>query len=144
MRKFTAIKKIWRHIKKRQKETAKTAGKQMAALWRRQKIGKSEAVKVIMVLLFCAALAGEYFETRQTARFEEEILPLKEKIGQMLMIGFRGTEAPADSYIAGAIAELNLGGVILFDYDAPSKSRPRNIVDWQQTQNLIANLKSYD
>ncbi len=143
MRKFTAIKKIWRHIKKRQKETAKTAGKQMAALWRRQKIGKSEAVKVIMVLLFCAALAGEYFETRQTARFEEEILPLKEKIGQMLMIGFRGTEAPADSYIAGAIAELNLGGVILFDYDAPSKSRPRNIVDWQQTQNLIANLKSY-
>ena len=139
MQKSTAAKKIWRHIKKRQQET----GKQMATFWRRRKINRGGAAKAIVVLLFCAAILGEYLETRQIARFEEEIRPLKEKIGQMLMVGFRGAEIDGDSPIAKTIAELNLGGVILFDYDAPSNSRPRNIVDWQQTQNLIADLKSY-
>lgn len=139
MRKSTAAKKIWRHIKKRQQET----GKQMATFWRRRKINRGGAAKAIVVLLFCAAIAGEYLESRRIARLEEEIRPLKDKIGQMLMVGFRGAEIDSDSPIAKTIAELNLGGVILFDYDAPSNSRPRNIVDWQQTQNLIADLKSY-
>lgn len=59
------------------------------------------------------------------------------------MIGFRGTQAPADSYIAKSIVDINLGGVILFDYDVPSKSRLRNITDPEQTKKLVSDLKSY-
>ncbi len=68
---------------------------------------------------------------------------LKRQIGQMLLIGFRGTEITENSYIVRAIKDLNIGGVILFDYDAPSKSFPRNIVSPKQTKNLITNLKKF-
>jgi beta-N-acetylhexosaminidase len=66
---------------------------------------------------------------------------LRAKIGQMLIVGFRGTEIGDDSKIARQIAELNLGGVILFDYDNPSKSFPRNIVGPAQTKELIARIQ---
>jgi beta-N-acetylhexosaminidase len=68
---------------------------------------------------------------------------LKEQIGQMLMIGFRGTEITENSYIVQAMENLNIGGVILFDYDVPSKSFPRNITNPKQTKNLIADLKKF-
>ncbi|MFH1714082.1 MAG: glycoside hydrolase family 3 protein [Candidatus Nealsonbacteria bacterium] len=66
---------------------------------------------------------------------------LKEKIGQMLMIGFRGTEVSEDSEIIKIIKELNLGAVILFDYDIPSGSFPRNIVNAEQTKKLVNDMK---
>jgi len=68
---------------------------------------------------------------------------LKNKIGQMVIIGFRGTEATDDSYIANVIKDLKIGGVILFDYDVPSKSYPRNIINPEQTEKLISDLKTY-
>ncbi|MDD4062444.1 MAG: glycoside hydrolase family 3 protein [Candidatus Pacebacteria bacterium] len=68
---------------------------------------------------------------------------LKSKIGQMLIVGFRGLEVDSDSSITKAINDLNLGGVILFDYDVPSKGEiKRNITDPEQTKELIKNLKS--
>ena len=68
---------------------------------------------------------------------------LKAQIGQMLLIGFRGTEITKDSYIVNAMNDLNIGGIILFDYDVPSKSFPRNITNPEQTKNLIADLKKF-
>jgi len=68
---------------------------------------------------------------------------LKYKIGQMLMVGFRGVKATDDSYIVGAIKDLELGGVVLFDYDVSTKSFLRNIVNPDQTKKLILNLQSY-
>ena len=68
---------------------------------------------------------------------------LKKQIGQMLMIGFRGAEITENSYIVSAMQDLNVGGIILFNYDAPSKSFPRNIIDPEQTKNLIADLKKF-
>lgn len=68
---------------------------------------------------------------------------LKSKIGQMLIVGFRGLEIDSNSSITKAINDLNLGGVILFDYDVPSKGEiKRNITDPEQTKELIKNLKS--
>ncbi len=67
---------------------------------------------------------------------------LRQKIGQMLIIGFRGTEAKQESYIAGVLEEIKPGGVILFDYDLPSQSFPRNITSPEQAKNLIAQLKN--
>ncbi|HQL41991.1 MAG TPA: glycoside hydrolase family 3 N-terminal domain-containing protein, partial [Candidatus Omnitrophota bacterium] len=66
---------------------------------------------------------------------------LRSDIGQMLIIGFRGTEVSEGSFIVKAIRELNIGGVILFDIDGPTKSFPRNIVNAQQVSALIAGLK---
>ncbi|MFA5742481.1 MAG: beta-N-acetylhexosaminidase [Candidatus Paceibacterota bacterium] len=68
---------------------------------------------------------------------------LKEKIGQMLIVGFRGTKIAAKSVIGDQIKNLNLGGVVLFDYDNPSKSFPRNITSPAQTKQLITDLQSF-
>lgn len=68
---------------------------------------------------------------------------VKERIGQMLVVGFRGTEASADSYVGRLISDLNIGGVILFDFDIPSNSFPRNIVSPEQTKRLVARLQSH-
>lgn len=64
-------------------------------------------------------------------------------MGQMLIIGFRGTEANNNSYIIKTIKELNIGGVILFDRDNPSKGEiQRNIINVEQTKKLITNIKN--
>jgi hypothetical protein len=68
---------------------------------------------------------------------------LKEQIGQMLLIGFRGTEITKNSYIVKTMNDLNIGGIILFDYDVPSKSFPRNITNPEQTKKLIIDLKKF-
>ena len=68
---------------------------------------------------------------------------LKEKIGQMIMIGFRGTEAPENSDIYKIIKDVKIGGVALFDYDVPSNSFPRNIINPEQTKKLISDLQKY-
>jgi beta-N-acetylhexosaminidase len=69
---------------------------------------------------------------------------LKNKIGQMLIVGFRGTEINDESNIVKAIKKLNLGGVILFDEDNPSgKTMERNIINPEQTKKLIIDLKKY-
>jgi len=141
--KLKSLKKFARAIAFAVKKPAADSKKFLKARWRRRKkIGKSAMAKALAVFLFCLAMIFQHFHDEKIAREEEAIRPLKEKIGQMLMIGFRGTAINDDSDIANAIGELNLGGVILFDYDAPSKSRPRNIVDWEQTKKLIADLKS--
>jgi len=67
---------------------------------------------------------------------------LKDKIGQMLIIGFRGTEINDNSFIVKAIKDLNLGGVVLFDKDVPSAGEiPRNIINPEQTKKLVQDLK---
>ena len=73
---------------------------------------------------------------------QEENNDLKQKIGQMLIVGFRGTEVSEDSEIIKQINEYNLGGVILFDWDVPGQQFPRNITNPEQTKKLVADLKS--
>lgn len=67
---------------------------------------------------------------------------LKGQIGQMLVVGFRGTAIDENAYISKAIKDLNLGGVILFDIDVPTKRFPRNIVNPAQVKKLTADLKA--
>lgn len=70
-------------------------------------------------------------------------LGLKRKIGQLLLIGFRGLEVKNGSGIAETIKDLNIGGVILFDYDVPSKTYSRNIASPKQVKKLTTDLQSY-
>lgn len=67
---------------------------------------------------------------------------LKEKIGQMLIVGFRGVNFSEESFIGKALSDLEPGGVVLFDFDVPSQTFPRNIVNAAQLKKLIAGLQN--
>ncbi len=67
---------------------------------------------------------------------------LRGKIAQMLMVGFRGTELTKDSHIYKDIKDYKIGGVILFEYDAPTKARPRNITSEAQVAKLVADMQA--
>ena len=49
-------------------------------------------------------------------------IPLEVKIGQMLLVGFRGLAVDQMHPIVADIRDRHLGGVVLFDFDAPSWS----------------------
>ena len=73
-------------------------------------------------------------------------MPVDQKIGQMLMVGFHGTSAGPKSQICQDIHRYHLGAVILFDYNPVDKSKPKNIANRKQLKKLTAELQqcSYD
>jgi len=99
---------------------------------------KKKHLNIVLLLVALIVLVGFYY-----LYSTNEDRKLKNEIGQMIMIGFRGTEAKPGSYITKVLREVKVGGVILFDYDVPSKSYNRNIVNPEQVENLISNLKVY-
>ncbi len=66
---------------------------------------------------------------------------LAAKIGQMLMVGFRGLAVDDRHPIIHDIRDRHLGGVVLFDYDVPSKTPVRNIASPEQVKTLVAGLQ---
>lgn len=66
---------------------------------------------------------------------------LEEKIGQMLMAGFRGLEVNDTSQITRDIEEYHLGSIILFDYDVALDRPIRNIESREQVTSLNRNLQ---
>jgi beta-N-acetylhexosaminidase len=95
-----------------------------------------------LILIFLAIIIGISVNASpgNSAETDQE---LRNKIGQMLLLGFRGTQIYEDSYISKVIKDINIGGVILFDYDVPSQSFPRNIINPEQTKKLISGLQAY-
>ncbi len=68
---------------------------------------------------------------------------LEVQVGQMLMVGFRGTEITPEDTIWRDIEDRHLGGVILFNRDVPSGFElPRNIVSPEQVTALNSTLQS--
>ncbi|MBI1745088.1 MAG: glycoside hydrolase family 3 protein [Acidobacteria bacterium] len=66
---------------------------------------------------------------------------LKTEIGQMLLIGFRGATVATNPAIIKTIRECRLGGVVLSDYDVPSRTFGRNIISPSQLRKLTADLQ---
>lgn len=62
-------------------------------------------------------------------------------LGQILMVGIRGLEFDPKNPLHSDIQQYNVGGIILFDYDVPTKSRPRNITSPDQLRKLIIDFK---
>ncbi len=69
---------------------------------------------------------------------------LRFKIAQMLIVGFRGTELADTNHIVADVTERHIGGVILYEYDSPSSSRPRNIQSPTQLSALVSALHALD
>ena len=67
---------------------------------------------------------------------------LQKQVGQMLMVGFHGTSAPANSQICNDIKKYNLGAVILFDYNPVNKKKPKNISNRSQLKKLTSQLQA--
>lgn len=65
----------------------------------------------------------------------EEIID-PQRLGQMIMVGFRGTELLEDSTIYRDLSERNISGVVLFDRDVITGNRSRNIEDATQLMHL--------
>ncbi|MFA5431769.1 MAG: glycoside hydrolase family 3 protein [Candidatus Paceibacterota bacterium] len=100
----------------------------------------NKIIKIALAVIIISAIAylGSTYYKKESKDYE-----LKQKIGQMLIVGFRDTEIERNSYISKAINILNLGGVVLFDKDNPSGQFPRNIIDYNQTKKLIDDLNKY-
>lgn len=66
---------------------------------------------------------------------------IREQVGQMLLVGFRGTSVDAE--VQAMFNDVRPGGVILFDYDLPSRGKePRNIESPQQLSALTAEIRA--
>lgn len=66
---------------------------------------------------------------------------LEEDMAQMLLVGFRGTTLSSSNHIVRDIRDYKIGGVILFEYDAPSGRHERNIHGTKQLQTLCKALQ---
>src|SRR3989338_2357872 len=116
---------------------------------------------VAILIIVCIVVVGGFFlylnksgsenkkdnlsETKDSNQLQTELSDdqLKERIGQMIMTGFRGTEARENSDIYKMIKDVKIGGVVLFDYDIPSGSFPRNITSYEQTKKLTSDIQKY-
>jgi beta-N-acetylhexosaminidase len=67
---------------------------------------------------------------------------LEAKIGQMLLVGFRGTTMETAAQALEDIRGRSLGGVVLFSTDQPTGDPVRNIVSPQQLAALTAALQA--
>lgn len=68
-------------------------------------------------------------------------LTLEEKIGQMILTGFRGTQLDLESPVARNIKAGRISGVYLSDKDLALKQSIRNIESPEQITRLIGDLK---
>lgn len=93
----------------------------------------------LSVILFSLLLAACGNAQNNSANGDEQ--RLRDDIAQMLLVGFRGTALSDTSHIVRDIRQHHIGGVILFEYDAPSHSRPRNISSPAQLKRLCADLQ---
>jgi len=64
------------------------------------------------------------------------------KIGQMIMVGFRGLDVNDNSPIVRDIFDRHIGGVVLYDYDVPADTPLRNIESPAQLKQLTAKLQA--
>lgn len=63
------------------------------------------------------------------------------KVGQMIMVGFRGLSITDGQPVARDIRQRQIGGVILFDYDVPTRTYGRNIESPRQIKALTSSLQ---
>jgi beta-N-acetylhexosaminidase len=82
------------------------------------------ALLVFLALLLAAAC--------RTGAPPERLAALAPELGQLLLVGFTGTTADADSSVSRLLCEARAGGVVLF---------ARNIVDGAQLAGLTAALR---
>ncbi len=95
------------------------------------------------LLILLASITLFQCNSQNTESEPTENSELDQMIGQLIMVGFRGTSVSDTSVIVQQIRDYNLGGVIIFEYDVPGQFRPRNISSQEQMKKLTDDLKKY-
>lgn len=72
------------------------------------------------------------------------MLTLRQKIAQMLIIGFPESQIQAQSPVAEWLQSDGLGGVLLFDYNMPTRSFGKNLISRDQIQQLNVQLRQFN
>lgn len=92
-------------------------------------------LRFLLALLLIPGLFG-----CEDSKSESEEIIDSQRLGQMIVIGFRGTELPEESTIYKDLTERNISGVVLFDRDVITGNRSRNIEDPSQLMQLTNRL----
>lgn len=98
------------------------------------------AVLLFLYLLVCSVACP----LRAAAFSLPETLPLDAMIGQMVMVGFRGTGDSGSAEMRAVLEDVaagRIGGVIYFERDWQTKKHGRNIRTLKQTAKLSALLQ---
>ena len=94
-------------------------------------------ITLIVLLTTMLACASKPVEEQPQTKYTNQ------ELGQLLVVGFRGTEINSESKIVKDIKEYNLGGVVLFDFDIESGEYGRNITNANQLLKLSSALVAY-
>ncbi|MDD2488953.1 MAG: glycoside hydrolase family 3 N-terminal domain-containing protein [Bacteroidales bacterium] len=95
--------------------------------------------QISLITLTLISIISTNILNAQTHNKEDK--ELREKISQMLIVGFRAMELETSNEIYDLITKEKIGGVILFDYDVPSKKSIRNIESPDQLRTLCTELQ---
>ncbi len=99
------------------------------------KVGSPGRQLARMLLVVLITITGSVYADTTQPRLEQ-------KIGQMLMVGFNGTELkPTDSIVQDILAQ-RIGGVVLYGKDMHTK-QTRNIQNPEQLKKLTRQLQHY-
>ena len=101
---------------------------------------RREFLKLAGQGMAAVALLGGCTPSPETSTEQDGSLDVR--IGQMLMVGFRGLVVSDAPPIVQDIRDRYLGGVVLFDYDVPTKTPVRNIESPSQVKALVAALQA--
>ena len=94
-------------------------------------------ISLIVLLTAMLACASKPVEEQPQTKYTNQ------ELGQLLVVGFRGTEINSESKIVKDLKEYNLGGVVLFDFDIESGEYGRNITNANQLLKLSSALVAY-
>ncbi len=92
-------------------------------------------IRILTILIILSAITG----CQQKPSQKNEVID-SQRLGQMLVIGFRGTEIDDKHPLVKDLKAFNLGGVILYDYDYELESFGRNIKSQDQLLKLSSDL----
>lgn len=104
---------------------------------------KMKRLTLLLPLLWLAACNSQPSQANKQSEAEAEkvAIDLDADIGEMLLVGFRGISLDSTEHIWRDLTHFHVGSVILFDYDAQSGQRGRNIRSPQQVQSLCRQLR---
>ncbi len=103
-------------------------------------MNKTRSISVFLLFILSSAIILASCKPSEHSVSKEDG-ELRQMVAQMLILGFRGTELSSNDNIYTLIARENIGGVILFDYDVPSKKPLRNIENPTQVRKLCSDLQ---
>jgi len=66
---------------------------------------------------------------------------LSARLGELLLVGFRGTEVEGNAELRHLLCDLKVGGVILYERDVATRG-PRNISSPEQVKRLTTDLRA--